>query len=146
MASHSPVASLGPSTTTETSSGKTRPRAEAQESSGGAGGGSCPSACLSVLITGPSPWSPRSWPHPPCCCGGRRTPILSRGWWGPSAAVLCQAGWKPTSCQAWGTGSPRATLRKCTSTCGPSCKTCWTSGARSLACMHPGILTMYLHG
>lgn len=144
MTSHSPVASLGPSTTTETSSGETRLRAEDQESCGGRGRGQ-PSFCLSVLTTGTSPWSPRNWPLPHCCCGGRRTPTWSRGWWVPSAAALCQAGWRPTSCQAQGTGSHRATPRKCTSTCGPSCKTCWTSGPRSLARVHLEVHMTYIH-
>ncbi|XP_045405444.1 epoxide hydrolase 3 isoform X2 [Lemur catta] len=86
------------------------------------------------VYQGISPWSPRSWPHPHCCYGGRRTSTSSWGWWGPLVAALCQAGWRPTSCQGSGTGSHRATPRRCTSTCGPSCKTCWTSGPFSPAC------------
>lgn len=144
MTSHSPLASLGRSITTETSSGKSRPRQKLRGVGRDGGGGSHPSACL-VLLIGTSPWSPRSWPHPLCCCGGRRTPTSSRGWWGPSAGALCPAGWKPTFCQAWGTGSHRATLRKCTSTCGPSYKTCCTSGPCSLALVHLGDHNMYIH-
>ncbi|XP_004761196.1 epoxide hydrolase 3 isoform X1 [Mustela putorius furo] len=104
------------------------------------------SAAPMSVYQGTSPWSPRSLPPQLCCCGERRTPTSSRGWWEPSAVALCPAGWRPISCQAWGTGSHRATLGRCMSTCGPSCKTCWTSGPRSLACVHLGDPTVHVHG
>lgn len=91
------------------------------------------SVSLSVLATGTSPWSPRNCPYPHCCCGGRKTSPFSRGWWKPLAGTLCRAGWRATSCQAVGTGSHRAILRRCISTCGPSCKTCWASSPCLLA-------------